>query len=88
MSRKNKQGALSVSVKKIPTLSNGMKSTNGNWREFARLAFGDESAAVKYMDHRIGLTSENNTVRETEPVMRLLLATINDHPESIDKMGK
>jgi hypothetical protein len=78
-----KKAKFDIVVHKPKKLSNGMKSTNENWREFARLAFGDDSAAVKYMDGRIARGGSNASVREDEPVMKLLLATIHDHPEAL-----
>lgn len=83
MGRKNKT-AVKVSKK---ALSNGMDNTNDNWREFARLAFGDDSAALKYMDHVIKRDGGDHKPRDTEGTMRLLLSTIHDHPELIEKLG-
>lgn len=87
MSRKTKQ-KVEVAAKSKVELSNGMDSNNENWREFARLAFGDDSAAVKYMDTRIERDGPTHHVREAEPVMKLLLATIHDHPESLPSKGE
>lgn len=80
MSRKTKK-SVAVKEKVAPyILSNGMLSTTGNWREFAVLAWGNESAAVKMMDIEIAESGEDFIVEMGEPQMKLLLSTLNDHP--------
>lgn len=83
MSRKTKQNVAVVKRQAPALLSNGMESTNENWREFARLAFGDNSPAVEYMDLRTSHTSPTAVVKHPEKQMLLMLATIHDHPEMV-----
>ena len=66
-------------------LWSGDDSTLGNWREVARLAFGEESAAVVYLDRKIAEQGPNEEVIADMSQMNLLLATIHDHPEMLDK---
>ncbi|QOC57907.1 hypothetical protein phiK7B1_052 [Pseudomonas phage phiK7B1] len=66
-------------------LWSGDDSTLEAWREIARLAFGEESAAVKYLDGRIEQEGPGAEVTEEMSEMNLLLATIHDHPETLDK---
>lgn len=65
-------------------LWSGDDSTLEAWREIARLAFGEESAAVKYLDKRIEQEGPGAEVTEDMSQMNLLLATIHDHPETLD----
>lgn len=83
---KKRKAGIKVKVSK-KSLSNGMENTNDNWREFARLAFGDDSAAIKYMDYIIRRDGGDHKPRDTEGTMKLLLSTIHDHPELIEKLG-
>jgi hypothetical protein len=87
MGRKNKQD-VKVAKKAKSDLSNGMDNTLDNWREFARLAFGDTSASLTYMDFIIKRDGGDHKPRDTEGTMRLLLATIHDHPEMVENLGK
>lgn len=64
-------------------LWSGDDSTLEAWREIARLAFGEESAAVKYLDDRIVQEGPGAEVTEDMSEMNLLLATIHDHPETL-----
>jgi hypothetical protein len=66
-------------------LWSGDDSTLKEWREIARLAFGEESAAVKYLDMKIAEHGPGAEVTEDMNAMNLLLATLNDHPELLDK---
>lgn len=76
MSRKTKQRA---EVKPIRKMSNGEAYTLENWREVARLAFGDKSPAVEYIDKEIATHGKKFNPSLDEPAMNLLLATIDDH---------
>lgn len=60
-------------------LSNGMESTLANWREFARLAWSDSSAAVIFIDNQIAEKGDSFEVTTPENQMRMLLSTIHDH---------
>lgn len=86
--KKRKQGMEVKVTKKKQVLSNGMDSTLENWREFARLGFGDKSAAITYIDHLIERDGPEHKVRDTEASMKLMLATIHDHPDLIENLGK
>lgn len=66
-------------------LWSGDESTLENWREIARLAFGEESAAVKYLDMKILVDGPHAEVIADMSQMNLLLATIHDHPEMLDQ---
>jgi len=76
MSRKTKRNA---TVKPVRKMSNGEAYTLKNWREVARLAFGDKSPAVEYLDNEIEMFGEKFHPELDEPAMNLLLATIDDH---------
>lgn len=66
-------------------LWSGDDSTLEAWREIARLAFGEDSAAVKYIDSKIEVEGPQAEVLDDMSGMNLLLATIHDHPELLDK---
>lgn len=66
-------------------LWSGDDSTLENWREIARLAFGEDSAAVKYLDQKIEQEGPGAEVLADMGQMNLLLATIHDHPETLAK---
>lgn len=82
MGRKNVHHTAVVSKKKKPPiLRSGLPSTLENWREIARLAFGDESTPVKYLDSEIAIHGKTFPVFSSEAAQNLLLATLQDHPE-------
>jgi|UniRef100_A0AAU6W1I5 hypothetical protein len=66
-------------------LWSGDDSTLEAWREIARLAFGEDSAAVKYLDRKIEEQGPGEEVIADMSQMNLLLATIHDHPEMLDQ---
>lgn len=66
-------------------LWSGDDSTLENWCEIARLAFGEDSAAVKHLKARIEVEGPGAEVTEEMSQMNLLLATLNDHPELLVK---
>ncbi|MEG0063014.1 MAG: hypothetical protein RR740_00275 [Pseudomonas sp.] len=81
MGRKNVHHTAVVSKKKPPMLRSGEPSTLENWREIARLAFGDDSTPVKYLDSEIKVHGPKFPVFSSEASQNLLLATLQDHPE-------
>lgn len=54
-------------------LSTGQDSTLGNWRRLSRLAFGDESAPVRFFDDKIKDQGENEEVLTDEGQLLNLL---------------
>lgn len=82
MSRKTNKGS---KVKPIKKMSNGHPYNLENWREVARLAFGDNSKAVAYVDSEIEKLGKKHRPELDEPAMNLLLATIDDHNIEVAK---
>jgi hypothetical protein len=60
-------------------LSIGLDATLGNYREIARLAFGEDSPAVAFLDKKIAEQGADEEVIAPENQMLLMLATIHDH---------
>ena len=79
MGRKTKQKAVVAPKPQQRLMSNGQAYTLENWREIARLAFGDKSPAVEYIDKEIDHMGPTYEPELDEPAMNLLLATIDDH---------
>lgn len=87
MGRKNVKNTAVVAKREVPMLRSGEPSTLENWREIARLAFGDESTPVAYLDSEIAVHGKTFPVFSSEAAQNLLLATLQDHPELFKKQG-
>lgn len=61
-------------------LSTGDDSTLGNFRDIAFMAFGNESAAVKYLDGLIATQGREAEVIQDETQVICMLAQLHDSP--------
>ncbi len=81
MTRKTDKKKFQIKVaKRKPKMSNGQDYTLANWLELTRIAFGDESGAVRWLKGEVERLGEDYSPEMKEGAMKLLLATLHDHP--------